>query len=209
MKTFCFIRKFLFGFCMAFHLFCLSSCGPEEEGGPFINGDMSAFSLMDYRETFGYGWNLSAFPSYIDSAWRFFESSSVTIINDQQALQDHLCYRDTVSGMGSDSSENILRRITWADSTILAVAMKETWDYPRYVSWLRGEGFSYSLLVVAYEDSCFIRPALVEYDPVKSGFLAFIVPKIPSDSRIDLETMIVKTREEAESAMAEWLSSGN
>ena len=51
--------------------------------------------------------------------------------------------------------------------------------------------------------------ALVEYDPVKSGFLAFIVPKIPSDSRIDLETMIVKTREEAESAMAEWLSSGN
>ena len=96
MKTFCFIRKFLFGFCMAFHLFCLSSCGPEEEGGPFINGDMSAFSLMDYRETFGYGWNLSAFPSYIDSAWRFFESSSVTIINDQQALQDHLCYRDTV-----------------------------------------------------------------------------------------------------------------
>lgn len=189
-----------------------SSC--QKEKGGKIEGYLES---MDWtaKETFVYDWDASTFPYYdegADGRRPAFGQPSVSVLNSRDDFFGHLVkvgeIADTVQCtplLGWPGWEALPDRLEFEGKSVLAVSL-QTWDYPLYRAYMRGDAGRYDLYVVAYIDQevgRFVEP----YS--RPGVVAYQIPWIPADAEISLKTLVVETEEEAESAMAEWLSSGN
>lgn len=212
-------RVFLKFLCMTMLLAgaaVLFSCKPER--GAVIDGYIEEFLLGRDKETHGYMWDLSTFPFYRmenDEWWDVFERSSVTILNDGQALLSHLRrfmdWGDTALAV-YDSAwpgwEALPEEVDFEGKSVIAVSLKETWDVPLYSAYMRGEEDSYDLFLVSYRYPGVMIPAIADYKTVRSGVAAFRIPWIPTDAEVRLHFKMVEDEDAAEAAMSEWLSTG-
>ena len=134
------------------------SCKPER--GSMIDGYIEAFFLGHDKETHGCMWDLSTFPFYRmenEEWWDVFDNSSVTVLNNGQALSSHLTRYKDWDDTAVDVYDSVWlgwdalpEEVDFDDKSLIAVSLKETWDAPVYSGYMRGEEGSYDLFLVTY-----------------------------------------------------------
>lgn len=194
----------------------LFSCKPER--GSMIDGYIEAFFLGHDKETHGCMWDLSTFPFYRmenEEWWDVFDNSSVTVLNNGQALSSHLTRYKDWDDTAVDVYDSVWlgwdalpEEVDFDDKSLIAVSLKEAWDAPVYSGYMRGEEGSYDLFLVTYRYPGVITPAIDGYKMVRSGVAAFQIPWIPTDAEIRLHFKMVEDEDAAETVMSEWLSMG-